>query len=70
MRYIYYLSGNSEDEQRKGIKEYLSLRGIYPGDCTTLQSDYSYEESEYDQGIRNLISGLKDNDTLYGISLH
>ena len=65
MRYIYYLSGNSEDEQRKGIKEYLSLRGIYPGDCTTLQSDYSYEESEYDQGIRNLISGLKDNDTLY-----
>ncbi len=65
MRYIYYLPGNSEDEQRKGIKEYLSLRGIFPGDCTTLQADYAYEESEYDLGIRNLISSLKEGDTLY-----
>lgn len=65
MRYIYYLPGTAEDEQRKGIKEYLSLRGIYPGDCTTLQADYPYDESDYDRGIRNLISNLKEGDTLY-----
>lgn len=65
MRYIFYLPGNSEEEQKKGIKEYLSVRGIYPGDCTVLQSDYAYEEAEYDQGIRNMISGLKEGDTLY-----
>ena len=65
MRYIYYLTDSSEDEQRKGIKEYLSLRGIYLGDCTTLQADYSYEEPAYDQGIRNLISALEAGDILY-----
>ena len=65
MRYIYLLPDSSEEEQRKGIKEYLSLRGIYPGDCTTLQSDYDYDDHAYDQGIRNLISGLKHGDTLY-----
>ena len=65
MRYIYLLPDSSEEEQRKGIKEYLSLRGIYPGDCTTLQSDYDYDDQAYDQGIRNMISGLKHGDILY-----
>ena len=65
MRYVYCLTDASESEQREGIKEYFASRGIYPGDYTTLQADYKYEENEYDLGIRNIISNLKPTDILY-----
>jgi len=65
MRYIYCNPDSSEAEQRKGIKDYLSTRGIYPGDCTTLQSDFSYDDHGYDQGIRNLVSTIGTGDILY-----
>lgn len=65
MRYIYCLPGTTEAEQRKGIKDYLASRGVFPGDCTSLQPDYGYDETDYDQGVRNLISSLETGDVLY-----
>lgn len=65
MRYIYCLPGTTEAEQRKGIKDYLASRGIFPGDCTSLQSDFGYEEHEYDLGVRNIVSSLESGDVLY-----
>lgn len=65
MRYIFYKPGENETEQQKGIKEFLSSRGIYPGDCTILQSDYRFDDSSYELGIQGLISGLSEDDVLY-----
>ena len=65
MRFIYCVPDDSDAEQRKGIKEYLSTRGVYMGDCTTLQSDYPFNDPNYDLGIRNLISNMNDGDLLY-----
>ena len=65
MRYIYYLPGKSEEEQLKGIKDFLASRGVYPGDCTKLQPDYSFEDRNYAQSVRNLISDLNSGDVLY-----
>ena len=65
MRFIYCIPEVSEAEQRKGIKDYLTSRGVYTGDCTTLQSDYPYDDINYDLGMRNLVSNLSDGDVLY-----
>ena len=65
MRFIYYIPAEAEEEQQNGIKDYLSSRGVYTGDCTILHSDYSYDDSNYVLGMRNLVSSLNHGDVLY-----
>ena len=35
------------------------------GDCTTLLSDYAYSDTNYDAGIKYLLSNLHEGDVLY-----
>ena len=65
MKYVYFAPNEQEKEQRQGVKEYLSLRQIYMGDCTTLLSDYEYGDSKYDSGVKYMLTSLKDGDVLY-----
>ena len=65
MKYVYFLSGDKEAEQKQGVKDYLASRGIFPGDCTTLVPDYGYDEQRYDQGVRDYVSALEAGDVLY-----
>ena len=65
MKYVYFAPNEQEKEQRQGVKEYLSLRQIYMGDCTTLLSDYEYGDTKYDSGVKYMLSSLKEGDVLY-----
>lgn len=65
MRYVYFAPNEQEQEQRKGVKEYLSLRQVYMGDCNTLLSDYEYGDTKYDSGIKYMLTSLKEGDVLY-----
>ena len=65
MRFIYCSPTENESEQLQGIKEYLRNRGIFTGDCTTLLSDYAYNDTKYDAGIKYLLSNLHEGDVLY-----
>ena len=65
MRYIFCAPTDFEDEQREGIKAYLSQRNIYLGDCTTLLCDYNYSDKEYDAGVKYMLSELHEGDILY-----
>ena len=65
MRYIYYTNSSQEIKQRQGIKDYLSSRGIYIGDCTSLLCDYGIDSPNYDTGIMNMFTELKDGDVVY-----
>ncbi len=64
MRYIYY-TNHKEDKQRTGIKDYLTFRGIFWGDCTTLFSDFKYDDPNYDVGIKNMLTSLAEGDIVY-----
>ena len=65
MRYIYYTKDNHEKQQRFGIKQYLSSRGIFWGDCTTLLCDYEIDTPNYNVGITNMLAGLHEGDIIY-----
>lgn len=65
MKYVYFAPNEQEKEQRQGVKEYLSLRQIYMGDCTTLLSDYEYGDTKYDSGVKYMLTSLKEGDVLY-----
>lgn len=65
MKYVYFAPNEQELEQKQGIKDYLSLRQIYMGDCTTLLSDFEYRDTKYDSGVKYMLTSLKEGDVLY-----
>lgn len=65
MRFVLLAPNGTEEEQRKGIKEYFSYRGIFGGDCSTILPDYEYNDSKYDTGIKEMLSQLSEGDVLY-----
>ncbi len=67
MKYVYYLRSpeKTEQEQKQGIKSYLSNRGLLIGDCTNLPPEYDFADPDYTIGVRDLLSKLKKGDVLY-----